>query len=181
MKRSILRAAGLGALALGAATLGAGCSSTGPFARERLAAKAGTQYVGGRGYAMIATTPDLVANVKATMGEMGMHSIRPVPEPPGTLGFEASTADKRAARVTIQTTGVRSTVGMKVGWAGDEPLTRSFLARLEDRQGALPASAVPDEPPAGDQPTGRFSKDAVPDSVMIRNQLDSTFNPSIAP
>ena len=156
-----------------------GCSSTGTFARQKFAMKPGVQYVGGRGYAMYPTTPNLVENVKLTMGELGMHTIHPIPEANGAVAFEALTADKRGARVTIHTTGVRSTVALKVGWLGDEPYTRSFLAKLEDRQGALPASAVPEE--VEPEAQGRFSREAVPDSVMIRNQLDSTFNPSIAP
>ena len=155
----------------------AGCSSTGPFAREKLAIKAGTQYVGGRGYAMYPTTEHIVENIKATLAAMGMTNVRPVPEPSGTLGFEATTADRRTARVTLQTTGIRSTVAMKVGWVGDEPLTRSFLDQLQERQGALPASALPDEPEAEETPR-RFARDGVPSSVMLRNQLDHTNNPT---
>ena len=156
-----------------------GCSTTGAFGRQKLALKSGTQYVGGRGFAMYPYTPNLTENVKATMAELGMHSIHPFPEPNGGVGLEGTTADKRTARVTIHNTGVRSTVALKVGWVGDEPFTRTFLAKLEARQGALPASALPDE--VEPEASGRFSRDAVPDSVMIRNQLDSTFNPSISP
>lgn len=170
-RTTALRGVGLLALAM------AGCSTTGPFGREKLAIHAGTQYVGGRGYAMYPTTEDIVENVKATLTAMGMHSIHPIPEPSGTLGFEATTADRRAARVTLQTTGIRTTVGMKVGWVGDEPLTRSFLDQLQERQGALPASALPDEPDPEEAPR-RLSRTAVPDSIMIRNQLDPTNNPT---
>ena len=170
------------AVAFALSTLGLnGCSTTTPFGREKLAIKAETQYVGGRGYAMYPTTPNLVENVKATLAEMGMHSIHSIPEPNGGIGLEAVTADRRAARLSIHTTGVRSTVALKVGWTGDEPLTRSFLERLEGRQGALPSSAVPDDEPEQEAKPGRFAKDAVPDSTMFRNQLDSSFNPSISP
>ena len=157
----------------------AGCSTTNPFGRAKLAVKSGTQYLGGRGFAMYPTTPNLIENVKAAMGDLGMHSIHPFPDPNSGTGLEATTADKRVARVTVHSTGVRSTVTIKVGWLGDEPLTRSFLDRLQERQGALPESALPDEPEP-DMP-GWLSKTAVPDSVMIRNQLDSSFNPSISP
>ena len=168
-------------LALVSTTLmfSAGCSSTGTFGREKLAIQSGTQYVGGRGFAMYPSTPDLEENIKAAMVDLGMHSIHAIPEPNSGTGMEATTADKRSARVSIHRTGVRSTVAMKVGWTGDEPLTRSFLDRLEGLQGALPASATPVEPET--EPTGRFAKTAVPDSIMFRNQLDSSFNPSIAP
>ena len=169
----------LGLMAAGTGAVAGGCSTTGTFGREKLAIQAGTQYVGGRGFAMYPTTPDLTENIKATMVDLGMHSIHEIPEANGGSGLEATTADKRSARVSIHSTGVRSTVAIKVGWLGDEPLTRSFLAQLEGRQGALPSSALPVEPDA--EPSGRFSKTAVPDSIMYRNQLDSSFNPSIAP
>ena len=166
---------------LGVAGLG-GCSTTNYFGREKLALSAAPKYVGGRGYAMYATTPNLTANIKTTMTELGMTAIHAVPEPNGGSGLEATTADRRSVRVSIHSTGVRSTVGVKVGWLGDEPLSRTFLDKLETVQGALPESALPD--PEVEKASGigaYFAKDAVPDGVMIRNQLDSSFNPSIAP
>lgn len=165
--------------ALAAALLVAGgCSTTGPFGREKLAVAGSVKYVGGRGYGMYPTTPDIVDNVRAAMTDLGMRSIHPVPEANGILTLEAQTADRRPARVTIQTTGVRSTVGLKVGWLGDEPLTRSFLDRVEARQGALPESASPPEADPDQPPPGaRFSRSAVPDSVMTRGVFDPAAGP----
>ncbi len=160
----------------------AGCSSTSPFGREKLPVVSSTQYVGGRGFAMFTSSPELTEHVKEAMTEVGITAIHPIPEANGGTGLEGSTADKRSARVSIHSTGVRSTVALKVGWLGDEPLTRAFLERLEGRHGALPPSAVPVEPEAdGESNSSRFSRTAVPDSVMIRNQLDSSFNSSISP
>ena len=131
---------------------------------------------------MYPATPDIANNVREAMTDMGMHSIHQVPEANGATALEALTADKRAARVTIQTTGVRATVALKIGWLGDEPLTRSFLDRVQERQGALPASARPVEPdPDEPAPGARFSRTAVPDSVMNRSQLDPHFGPSSGP
>ena len=169
-------------LPLALALVAAGCSTTNYFGRAKLPLSAAPKYVGGRGYAMFATTPNLTANIKQTMTELGMTAIHPVPEPNGGSGLEATSADHRNVRVSIHSTGVRSTIGIKVGWLGDEPLSRSFLDKLENLQGALPASALPD--PEVEQAGvfgSRFAKEAVPDGIMIRNQLDSSFNPSIAP
>ncbi len=172
----------VGLVMAGALAVSAGCSTTNPFGRERLSVASTTQYVGGRGFAMFTTTPDLSEHVKQAMTEVGFTAIHPIPEANGGTGLEGSTADKRSARVSIHSTGVRSTVALKVGWLGDEPLTRAFLQRLEERHGALPASAVPVEPDADAEANpSRFSRGAVPDSVMIRNQLDPSFNPSISP
>ena len=166
----------------GLAILASGCSTTNYFGRAKLPLSAAPKYVGGRGYAMYATTPNLTANVERTMTDLGMTRIHPVPEPNGGSGLEATAADHRNVRVSIHSTGVRSTVGIKVGWIGDEPLSRSFLDKLENLQGALPESALPD--PEIEQAGAfgsRFAREAVPDDIMIRNQLDSSFNPSIAP
>ena len=177
MHRRRLMAAGLLA-----AALAGGCSTTNPFGRERLAVDPATQYVGGRGWGMYPTTDDIVANVRGAMTDLGMRSIHQVPEPNGVIALEATTADRRSARATIATTGVRSTVALKVGWAGDEPLTRSFLQKVEDRQGALAPSLIPAEPdPAEPAPGGRFARSAVPDAVMQRNQLDQGFRVSESP
>ena len=159
-----------------------GCSTTNPFRMEKLAVSAAPKFVGGRGYAMYPTTPNLAQNIEKTLTELGMHSIHPVPEPNGGAGLEATTPDKRNVRISIHSTGVRSTVGIKVGWLGDEPLSRTFLDQLENLQGALPDSALPDlEVEKAGAYGSRFSKAAVPDDIMYRNQLDSSFNPSISP
>lgn len=155
-----------------------GCSTTGTFGREKLAVASGVKYVGGRGYGMYPSTPNIADNVRNAMTDLGIGSIHQVPEANGILTLEGQTADKRPARVTIQTTGIRSTVALKVGWLGDEPFTRSFLDRVEARQGALPASAYPVEAdPDQPAPGARFSRSAVPDSVMTRG----VFEPSSGP
>lgn len=160
----------------------AGCAATSPFGRAKLAVSAAPKFVGGRGYAMYPTTPNLATNVQAIMAELGMHTIHAVPEPNGGSGLEATTADKRNVRITIHSTGIRSTVAIKIGWLGDEPLSRTFLDRLENLQGALPDTALPDpEVEKAGFIGSRFAKEGVPDDIMIRNQLDASFNPSIAP
>ncbi len=169
-----------------AASVLAGCSTTGPFGRERLKAEVpvGPSYVGGRGVQMVPTSPNLLANVKDAMSDVGMHSIRQVPEPNGLTALQAVTADGRAVRVTIQTTGVRSLVASKIGWFGDEPLTRAFLDRLANRQGTLepPASSAEAAPEPEARSNPFLSRKAVSDSVMLRDRLDAGgLAPSMVP
>jgi len=169
-----------------AALMAAGCSTTNPFGREKLLVPAGPSYAAGRGMQMFPTSPTLLGNVKDAMTDVGMHSIRQVPEPNGAVALVATTADRRSTRLTIQTTGVRSLVAAKVGWLGDEPLTRALLDRIGARQGDLPPSAVPvdapPEPPAP-EPQGNpfFSRRAVSDDTMLRDRLDVGHTPSIIP
>ena len=163
-----------------------GCSTTNPFGREKLMVPTGPSYVAGRGLQMFPTSPNLLPNVKEAMADVGMRSIHQVPEPNGAIALEATSADNRSVRVTIQTTGVRSLLAAKVGWLGDEPITRALLDRVATRQGTLPPDAVPVEAepaPAADEPAGNafLSRKAVPDSTMLRDRLDAGFSPSITP
>jgi hypothetical protein len=162
-----------------AASMLAGCSTTGPFGREKLSLPVGPSYVGGRGMQLFPASTNLVANVKDAMSDVGVHTIIQNEDPSGAIILEGKTVDDRKARVTIQTSGVNSTVSAKIGWLGDEPITRALLDRIGSRQGTMPPqpnAAETSSEPARSQPL--FSKDAVPDSVMLRDQIGSGSMPS---
>jgi hypothetical protein len=164
-------------------TLLAGCSTTGPFSREKLALPVGPSYVGGRGVQLFPTSPSLLQNVKDAMSDLNMHSMVQNEDPSGLLVLEGKTADDRKVRTTIQKSGANSTVSVKVGWFGDEPLTRALLDRIGSKQGTLPPQPTPadiDEK-AEEKPKsqGIFSRDAVPDSVMLRDQVENGSMPAI--
>jgi len=164
-----------------AASMIAGCSTTGPFGREKLSLPVGPSYVGGRGMQMFPTSPNLIINVKDAMSDVGIHSIIQNEDPSGLVILEGKTADDRKARVTIQTSGTNSTVSAKVGWMGDEPLTRAMLDRLGSRQGTMPPQPLPEDAEAGEskpKSQGLLSRDAVPDAVMLRDQLENGMRPS---
>ena len=164
-----------------AVSMVAGCSTTGPFGRERLSLPVGPSYIGGRGMQIFPTSETLVGNVKDAMSDVGVHSINQSEDPSGLVILEGRAADDRKARVTIQTSGANATVSAKVGWIGDEPLTRAFLDRLANRQGTMPPQPqpVPNETPVEEsrrQPI--LSREAVSDAVMLRDQIDSGMIPS---
>lgn len=159
----------------------AGCSTTGPFGRERLSLPVGPSYVGGRGMQMFPTSPSLLANVKDSMSDVGIHSIVQNEDPGGMVILEGRTADDRKARVTILVSGTNSTVSAKIGWMGDEPLTRAMLDRLGSRQGTMPAQPLSADPAAPVDPPRTqplLSKDAIPDAVMLQDQIHSGIMPS---
>jgi hypothetical protein len=159
----------------------AGCSTTGPFGRERLILPVGPSYVGGRGMQMFPTSPNLLVNVKDAMSDVGIHSIVQNEDPSGLIILEGKAADDRKVRVTIQTSGTNSTVSAKVGWVGDEPLTRAFLDRLGSRQGTMPPQPLgADAGQPSDAPRTQpiLSRDAVPDAVMLQDQIHSGIMPS---
>lgn len=134
---------------------------------------------------MFPTSPTLLANTKDAMSDVGIHSIIQNEDPAGLIILEGRTADDRKTRVTIQSSGVNSTVSAKVGWMGDEPLTRAMLDRLGSHQGTMPPAPDADDSTAtselenGKSGPGRMlSRDAVPDAVMLRDQLNSGMMPS---
>ena len=167
-----------------AASMLAGCSTTGPFGREKLALPIGPSYVGGRGMQMFPTSSALLVNVKEAMSDVGIHTVVQNEDPGGVIILEGKTADDRKARVTIQTSGVNSTISAKISWLGDEPLTRALLERIGSRQGTMPPPPTIDTTPAGEEPADRpkkqamFSRDAVSDATMLRDQIDSGIMPA---
>jgi hypothetical protein len=167
-----------------AASIFAGCSTTGPFGRERLALPIGPSYVGGRGMQMFPTSTALLANVKEAMSDVGIHSVVQNEDPSGLIILEGKTVDDRKARVTLQSSGINSTVSAKISWLGDEPLTRALLDRIGSRQGTMPpqpavnASSETDDPAAEKPRTQIFSRDAVPDATMLRDQINSGIMPA---
>lgn len=162
-----------------AALMLAGCSSTGTFGRERLALPIGPSYVGGRGVQVFPASESLVSNVKEAMSDVGIHAINQTQDPSGLIVLEGKTVDDRRARVTLLGTKARSTVSIKIGWVGDEPITRVLLDRIGNRQGTFEPSTPVEAPPEPAQPI--LSREAVPDSTMLRNQVDAGYNPSVVP
>lgn len=171
-----------------AAAMLAGCSSTGPLARRDAAGPVGPSFVSGKGVQMFAASPNVITDVKDAMTDVGIHSIHQIREPDNTDVLEGTTADNRRAHVAIQPRGTRMAVTTKVGWRGDEALSRAILDRISIRQGKLPASAMPVEPApvAASEPEPAAeardpSAGGVSDEVMLRNQLESGFNTSPVP
>lgn len=171
----------------------AGCSSTGSFGRQAVTGPVGPSYVAGKGVQVFAATPTVMTDVKTAMGEVGIHSIRQVREPDNTDVFEGTTADNRRAQVAVQPRGSKVVVTTRIGWRGDEPLSRAVLDRLTILQGGSPAtvasgptltpapSAPPYEMPAADPDKEKPQVGGVPDSVMLRNQLESGYSQTPIP
>jgi hypothetical protein len=124
----------------------------------------------------------LTQNVKDAMSELQMHGIVQNEDPSGLIILEGKTDTDESIRTTIQVSGANSTVSVKVGWFGNEPVTRGLLHRIGEKQGKLPeqptvTQADPDEKPKSQ---GIFSRDAVPDAVMLRDQVENGSMPAIA-
>ncbi len=163
-----------------AASILAGCSTTGPFGREKLALPVGPSYVGGRGMQMFPTSPELLVNVKDAMSQVGIHSIVQNEDPSGLIILEGRTVDDRKARVTVLKSGANSTVSARVGWLGDEPLTRAMLDRIGSIHGTMPLPPSAVETPQNSAETGLrslLSREDKTDTSLIRDRVDTGLNP----
>ena len=84
------------------------------------------------------------------------------------------------ARVTVTLRPQKpiTRVSCRVGWFGDEPLSRTVLRRIAVRLGTLPPEAIPDKVPSEPAPNPYFSRDAIPDSEMMKRHDRGTLSQS---
>ena len=72
-------------------------------------------------------------------------------------------------------------VTIRVGWFGDEPLTKALLERIEVRLGTRSPEAIPATVPTAPSSNPYFARDAIPDSVMLRDFADARYNDRVIP
>jgi hypothetical protein len=89
--------------------------------------------------------------------------------------FQGLTKDNRPANVTFRPGNGAARVTARIGWFGDEPFSKALLERVGIRLGSLPPKAIPEEPPSSPAPNPFFSRRAVPDSTMLREQAELHF------
>lgn len=116
----------------------------------------------------------------AALSDLGMRDVRPARD--GTvLRYEAVSKDDRSCAVTIRSAPGSATATVRVGWFGDRALSRAVLDRVAVRLGSRPPEPIPEEPPSTPGRNPYFSRDAVPDSVMLRDQVDALYNDRVVP
>jgi hypothetical protein len=185
MRTKRRRRVALTAAALLAATAGSGCMTVQPAAVTAQNGGNGTtgfSYLGGRATQTFAPGPAAVQPaVLAAMDDLRMTAVRQTKEP-GSLVLEGTTADNRRAAVTIHPQpGGATRLTTRIGLFGDEPLSRALMDRVAIRLGALPPSAIPVEPPSSPGANPFFSRSAVSDAVMLKDQADAPYRPSGIP
>lgn len=108
-------------------------------------------------------------------------SAHATPARPLTLAGKA--ADGRAVRVELRPMGASTLASVSVGRNGDVPYARALLDRVGLRLGTKPPDPL-NEAPTSPPPTFNtplFSRKAVPDSEMLRDQIGSMYRDSPAP
>jgi len=174
MRRIALAATGLFGL------WSTGCSTVGPIAAPVMSATAFT-YTAGRATQDFPYPPNTVQSaITGGMDDLRIHSVH-LTNDAGILVYTGTTADNRRVSVTIRPQLAASRLSIRIGWFGDEPLSRALMDRIAIRLGELPPSAIPVDPPSEPASNPYFSKDAVPDSVMLRDQADAIYRDTPVP
>jgi hypothetical protein len=89
--------------------------------------------------------------------------------------------DGRPVTVTVRSRGAGSAVGVRVGRFGDEALGRALLDRVGVRLGTRPPAPIAPETPSTPGSNPFFSRAAVPDAVMLRDQAEAGYRDRPAP
>jgi hypothetical protein len=168
-----MRRSSLGAFSL-AALLLAGCRTVTPFA-GKTAAGGVLEYAGGQAsQAFPRPEPEVRQAVVASMAEQDVHAIHQS-KSDGTLYLDGTAPDGRHARITIRPDGGQAVVMARIGRFGDEMLSRALLDGVGRRLGA-PAAGEEEKPR-----TPLFSRDAVPDALMLREHAESGYRDTPTP
>ncbi len=174
MRRMALAAAVLSGLAP------SGCSTIGPVAGT-LPGTSGSSYAAGRATQPFAYPPEAMRSaVLAAMDDLRISSVRQARDN-GSFLYNGTTADGRGVTVAVRPHQGTARVSVRVGWFGDEPLSKLLMDRIGIRLGTLPPSAIPVEPPSIPASNPYFSREAIPDEVMLHDQADAIYRDSPVP
>jgi hypothetical protein len=148
---------------------------------DRTVSTGGYSYTGGHAVQTLALPPATVkAAVALALEDLRIDNVREKPLA-GAIRFEGLTTDKRRAYVTIRPHPVGTRLSARIGAFGDEPMTRFLVDRVGIRLGMLPPAPVPEEPPSAAASNPYFSRGAVSDSVMLKEQADAVYRGTSVP
>ncbi len=164
MRRNVRR---LGALL--ALSAGLGCKTTGSWAPMPLnqSYQAGTA---ARVYPI--SRPEVEAAARDALAELSIRADRPAQATPQQTQYLGRTSDGRRVRLRLQAQGPSTAAQVRVGTFGDESLSKALLDRIGMRLGTQPPEPLPVEIPSDGDSNPYFSREAVPDSVMLRDLAD---------
>jgi Protein of unknown function (DUF3568) len=156
-----------------------GCATVAPSVVSESGLEA--SYGGGRAIQEFALSPSAVRGaVNEAMDDLKMTSIER-----GRSGavykIDAKTADNRPVLVTVRPHEGQTRVSCRIGWLGDEPLSKALLERTGVRLGTLPPAAIPVNPPSAPAPNPLLSRLAAPDEDTLRNIAEAPYRDRVVP
>jgi hypothetical protein len=157
-----------------------GCATV-PPAAELDAAVAGFSFSAGRGIQGFALPPSVVlAALNEAMADLQLRSVQ-VKRDGAVARVESRTADDRPVIAMLRTHRGSTVVTVRVGWFGDEPLAQALLKRTGVRLGSQVPEAIPATAPSTPSRNPFFARDAVPDSVMLRDFAEAPYRDRVVP
>jgi hypothetical protein len=112
--------------------------------------------------------------IPEAMDELGIPVVRKNRD--GTAAqIQGRTPDGRSVVITMRTQPPITRLSCRVGWFGDEPMSRAIMRRVAVRLGALPPEPVPDKLPSRPSPNPYISRTAIPDAVMAQDQIEAPY------
>ncbi len=164
-----------------AGVISAGCKTVAPVAGTMTESTPGFSYSAGRATQDFNSPPqELRDSITAAMDDLRFHSIRQTVNA-GSIIYNGTTADDRRVSVMVHPIQAQSRVSVRIGWFGDEPLSRAVMDRIGVRLGTLPPAAIPADPPSKPGNNPFFSRDAVPDTEMFREQAEAPYRDKPVP
>lgn len=158
----------------------AGCATV-PPAADVAANPSAISYSGARGWESFAVPrADVLAALNDSMNDLSLGNIRGYKD--GTVSrLEATTRDRERVVATLRSRKDVTQVTIRVGWFGDQPLTKALLERLEVRLGSRSPEAIPATAPSAPSRNPYFARDAIPDAVMLRDFVEAPYHDRVIP
>jgi hypothetical protein len=172
-----------GWLGLSVAALG-GCMSLGPTSPLAETSKDIVFESGWASQRFLADEAQIHAAVQDALADLRARPMSQTKPDRTTLTsiIDATLHDGRHARITLRPLETGQLIAIRIGRFGDRAYSQAFFQRIGVRLGTLPAEAVPDEPPtSGSFGSRMFSRDAVPDELMLREQADAGYRDTLVP
>ena len=158
----------------------AGCRTIPPGA-EMAAISSSFAYSAGRGsQAFAAPVSAVLGALNDSMGDLDLNSPRGNRDG-GVTRVQTQTSDGRNVVATIRSHQGNTQVSIRVGWFGDEPLSRTLLERVGVRLGSRPPEAIPATAPSAPSQNPFFARSAVPDAEMLRDFAEAPFRDRVIP
>ena len=158
----------------------AGCATI-PPAAEVAAISSSFAYSAGRGsQSFAAPVSAVLATLNDALSDLDLRSPRGTRDG-GVMRVEAQTPDGRKVVATVRTHQGITQVAVRVGWFGDEPLSRTLLERVGVRLGSRPPEAIPSAAPSAPSRNPFFARGAVPDSEMLRDFAEAPYRDRVVP
>jgi hypothetical protein len=114
------------------------------------------------------------------MEDLRMQSVTVAHEGSNTI-VQATTPNNHRATIMVRPEPGGSRVSARIGMFGDEPLSRALMDRVAVRLGTIPPEAIPAEAPSEPASNPYFSRTAVSDEVMLKDQADAPYRGSAFP